>query len=72
VSYVQSGDYASAAAPASCPPLHRDVRPRTAAFGDGFYSVCVSGGGVVEVLLLLWDEMDDWVGTARHYLRSLT
>jgi len=26
----------------------------------------------VEVFLLLWDEMDDWVGAARHLLRGLT
>jgi len=26
----------------------------------------------VEVLLLLWDEMDDWFGAARHVLRTLT
>jgi hypothetical protein len=26
----------------------------------------------VEVLLLLWDEMDDWLGAARHVLGRLT
>jgi hypothetical protein len=26
----------------------------------------------LEVLLLLWDEMDDWFGAARHVLRNLT
>jgi hypothetical protein len=26
----------------------------------------------VEVFLLLWDEMDDWLGAARHVLRGLT
>jgi len=26
----------------------------------------------VEVLLLLWDEMDDWLGTCRHLLRTMT
>jgi len=26
----------------------------------------------VEVLLLLWDEMDDWLAAARHLLRNLT
>ena len=26
----------------------------------------------LEVLLLLWDEMDDWIGAARHVLRNLT
>jgi hypothetical protein len=25
----------------------------------------------LEVLLLLWDEMDDWLGAARHMLRRL-
>jgi len=25
----------------------------------------------VEVLLLLWDEMDDWVGACKHLLRGL-
>jgi hypothetical protein len=25
----------------------------------------------VEVFLLLWDEMDDWVGAASHLLRGL-
>jgi len=25
----------------------------------------------VEVLLLLWDEMDDWVGACKHFLRGL-
>jgi hypothetical protein len=23
----------------------------------------------LEVLLLLWDEMDDWLGAARHLIR---
>ena len=26
----------------------------------------------VEVLLLFWDEMDDWLSAARHMLRNLT
>jgi len=26
----------------------------------------------MEVLLLLWDEMDDWLSAARHVLRNLT
>ena len=26
----------------------------------------------LEVLLLIWDEMDDWFGAARHVLRNLT
>jgi len=26
----------------------------------------------VEVLLLLWDEMDDWLGAARHVLGRLS
>jgi len=26
----------------------------------------------VEVLLLFWDEIDDWFGAARHVLRTLT
>jgi hypothetical protein len=26
----------------------------------------------LEVLLLFWDEMDDWVAAARHLLRNLT
>ena len=26
----------------------------------------------LEVLLLLWDEVDDWIGAARHLLRNLT
>jgi len=26
----------------------------------------------LEVFLLLWDEMDDWLGAARHVLRILT
>jgi len=26
----------------------------------------------VEVFLLLWDEMDDWIGAATHLLRGLT
>jgi hypothetical protein len=26
----------------------------------------------LEVLLLIWDEMDDWVSAARHVLRNLT
>jgi hypothetical protein len=26
----------------------------------------------LEVLLLIWDEMDDWFGAARHVLRRLT
>ncbi len=26
----------------------------------------------LEVLLLLWDEMDDWLSAARHLLRNLT
>jgi len=26
----------------------------------------------LEVLLLLWDEMDDWLAAARHVLRNLT
>jgi hypothetical protein len=26
----------------------------------------------LEVLLLIWDEMDDWLGAARHVLRNLT
>ena len=26
----------------------------------------------LEVLLLLWDEMDDWLAAARHLLRNLT
>ncbi len=26
----------------------------------------------LEVLLLIWDEMDDWFGAARHVLRHLT
>jgi len=26
----------------------------------------------VEVFLLLWDEMDDWLGAARHVLGRLT
>lgn len=30
------------------------------------------GSYLVEVFLLLWDEMDDWVGAARHLLRGLT
>jgi len=25
----------------------------------------------VEVFLLIWDEMDDWVGACRHLLRGL-
>jgi len=25
----------------------------------------------LEVFLLLWDEMDDWLGAARHLIRSL-
>jgi hypothetical protein len=25
----------------------------------------------LEVLLLLWDEMDDWLGAARHLIRTL-
>jgi hypothetical protein len=25
----------------------------------------------LEVFLLLWDEMDDWLGAARHVLRTL-
>jgi hypothetical protein len=26
----------------------------------------------LEVFLLLWDEMDDWLAAARHLLRNLT
>lgn len=26
----------------------------------------------LEVLLLFWDEMDDWFAAARHVLRNLT
>jgi hypothetical protein len=26
----------------------------------------------LEVFLLLWDEMDDWIAAARHLLRNLT
>jgi len=26
----------------------------------------------MEVLLLLWDEMDDWMSAARHMLRRMT
>jgi hypothetical protein len=26
----------------------------------------------LEVLLLIWDEMDDWLGAVRHVLRNLT
>jgi hypothetical protein len=26
----------------------------------------------LEMLLLIWDEMDDWFGAARHVLRNLT
>jgi len=26
----------------------------------------------MEVFLLLWDEMDDWVGACRHMLRRMT
>ena len=26
----------------------------------------------LEVLLLIWDEMDDWVAAVRHVLRNLT
>jgi hypothetical protein len=26
----------------------------------------------LEMLLLLWDEMDDWLAAARHVLRNLT
>jgi len=26
----------------------------------------------LEVFLLLWDEMDDWLGAARHLLGTLT
>jgi len=26
----------------------------------------------MEVLLLLWDEMDDWMSAARHVLRRMT
>jgi hypothetical protein len=26
----------------------------------------------VEVFLLIWDEMDDWVGACKHLLRRLT
>jgi len=25
----------------------------------------------LEVFLLLWDEMDDWLGAARHLIRTL-
>jgi len=25
----------------------------------------------LEVFLLLWDEMDDWLGAARHLIRIL-
>jgi len=28
--------------------------------------------GAVEVFLLLWDEMDDWLAAWRHKLRSIT
>jgi len=30
-----------------------------------------TGHTTVEVFLLLWDEMDDWVGVATHLLRGL-
>jgi hypothetical protein len=26
----------------------------------------------MEVFLLFWDEMDDWMGACRHLLRGLT
>jgi len=26
----------------------------------------------LEVFLLLWDEMDDWLAACRHMLRSIT
>jgi len=34
-------------------------------------SAHVEGMDRLEVFLLLWDEMDDWLGAARHLIRSL-
>jgi hypothetical protein len=31
----------------------------------------IEGTHRVEVFLLLWDEMDDWLGAARHLIRIL-
>jgi hypothetical protein len=51
----------------------RGVRRSTARPRPLFYDVPqLQREPRLEVFLLLWDEMDDWLGAARHLLRSLT
>ena len=50
-----------------------DVRRNTARCARGPYDTRqLRKEPCLEVLLLLWDEMDDWFGAARHVLRNLT
>jgi hypothetical protein len=50
-----------------------DVRRNTAprAF-ESYDSAQLHKDSCLEVLLLIWDEMDDWISAARHVLRNLT
>jgi len=49
-----------------CEPQHAAVRRRS------LRSSQLTRIPTVEVFLLLWDEMDDWLGAARHVLGRLT
>ena len=50
-----------------------DVRRNTASrAGESYDGPQLRKESCLEVLLLIWDEMDDWISAARHVLRNLT
>lgn len=59
-----------------CAPVHA-VSRRTPSPGGAPYdapnaaTLAIRTASFMEVFLLLWDEMDDWVNAAAHLLRGL-
>lgn len=70
--YVQTKAYAGHELIASAFPSLRDVRRGTPAWLAFPYADVTFEEGALEVFLLLWDEMDDWLAACRHMLRSIT
>ncbi|HEV7431616.1 MAG TPA: hypothetical protein VGN77_01135 [Steroidobacteraceae bacterium] len=53
--------------------LLNDVSRSTASRAlESYDSALLHKESCLEVLLLIWDEMDDWISAARHVLRNLT
>ena len=53
--------------------MAKEVRRNTASgAGESYESQQLRKESCLEMLLLIWDEMDDWISAARHVLRNLT